>query len=261
MQLFLTVTLLLCSLMVTAQIDTIYYGEYREKVKKENAVVFGVFKQTTDGTFNEARFNMDGSPTGKYHYLADMETLDGPCTLYYRNGKTEAEYSYILGKMYGPFKKYYNNGQLWLQCNYENGRLVGELKSYYENGKLKRQALYANDELGRGAKYDTNGKEIPFTPFMKPPEAPYDVSQFLGSKIHYPNKARYFNIEGRVEISFLVDKKGFIIRPAIRKSANRWLDKEAYRVVTKMPPWQPGMEDDEPAEVPFTLPVIFRLEN
>ena len=67
------------------------------------------------------------------------------------------------------------------------------------------------------------------------------------------------NIQGRVLVTFIVNKDGAIVEPEVVKSVNPSLDKEALRVISTMPNWKPGSQRGKPVRVKYTVPVNFRL--
>ncbi len=83
---------------------------------------------------------------------------------------------------------------------------------------------------------------------------------WLNKNIKYPSAAQENGIQGRVLVSFVVNKDGTIVEPRIVRSVDPSLDKEAQRVVTAMPRWKPGKQRGKPVRVKFTLPVTFRLQ-
>lgn len=84
--------------------------------------------------------------------------------------------------------------------------------------------------------------------------------QYLAKHINYPTYAQEVGIQGRVIVQFVVDKDGTITDPVVVKSVDPSLDKEAIRVITSMPKWNPGMQRNKPVRVKYTLPVTFRLQ-
>lgn len=42
-------------------------------------------------------------------------------------------------------------------------------------------------------------------------------------------------------------------------SANKYLDKEALRVLSNMPKWKPGKQKGVPVRVKYTVPINFKL--
>ena len=84
--------------------------------------------------------------------------------------------------------------------------------------------------------------------------------EFMRTTIQYPAQARKDTIQGRVLVSFIVNKDGSIVKPEIVKSAHPLLDEEALRMVNEMPAWKPGEQNGVPVRVKYTIPVNFRLQ-
>ena len=152
-----------------------------------------------------------------------------------------------------------------------------ELKSQDEimNSKVAVGALnvVGNDENGEVLK----AKEVIATEPVKPKEEEnkvFDVveqmpsypggmsalMQYLSSNIKYPVIAEENGIQGRVICTFVVERDGSITDVRIAKSVDPSLDKEAMRVVSKMPRWIPGKQNGSAVRVKYTLPVTFRLQ-
>ncbi len=85
--------------------------------------------------------------------------------------------------------------------------------------------------------------------------------EFVQQQIQYPEKAVEDSIEGRVFVSFIINKKGKLVNPEIVRSADPLLDKEALRVIGSSPSWTPGMMQGKPVNVKLTIPVIFKLKQ
>lgn len=107
--------------------------------------------------------------------------------------------------------------------------------------------------------------EIDDTPFMvveDMPEFPGGTAallEYLKKNIKYPAICRENNIQGRVLVSFIVNKDGSIVDAEVVKNVNPSLDKEALRVISGMPKWKPGSQRGKPVRVKYTVPVNFRL--
>lgn len=87
------------------------------------------------------------------------------------------------------------------------------------------------------------------------------LMQWLGTNIRYPEAAQQNNVQGRVVVNFVVEKDGSISQVQVVKGVDKDLDKEAVRVVSKMPKWSPGKKDGVPVRTYFSLPVAFRLTS
>ncbi|MBQ0023015.1 MAG: energy transducer TonB [Prevotellaceae bacterium] len=83
---------------------------------------------------------------------------------------------------------------------------------------------------------------------------------YLTKNLKYPASAQENGIQGRVLVQFVVNKDGSIVDPKVLRSVDPALDKEAMRVVSAMPKWQPGKQRGKTVRVKFTLPVTFRLQ-
>lgn len=86
--------------------------------------------------------------------------------------------------------------------------------------------------------------------------------KYLKDNIVYPKYARENRIEGRVVISFIIGKDGYISLPEVVRSVSPDLDDEAVRVVSMMTnKWTPGYINGEPVNVRYSIPINFRLSR
>ena len=91
------------------------------------------------------------------------------------------------------------------------------------------------------------------------PEGQDGVFGYISKNIHYPVVAEENGIQGRVLVSFIIEKDGSLTDFVIEKSVDPSLDKEAIRLVRSMPKWNPGKKDGQSVNVKYTLPITFRL--
>ena len=84
--------------------------------------------------------------------------------------------------------------------------------------------------------------------------------QWLSSNIKYPVVAEENGVQGRVIVTFVVERDGSITDVKVVKSVDPSLDKEAVRVTKAMPKWIPGKQNGSAVRVKYTLPVTFRLQ-
>lgn len=77
----------------------------------------------------------------------------------------------------------------------------------------------------------------------------------------YIKKQRLLHKEARgngdVTVSFRVDAKGSIHNAQITQSADSILDATAFKIVTGMPRWTPGLTNGQPADKPAKVTVHF----
>lgn len=87
------------------------------------------------------------------------------------------------------------------------------------------------------------------------------LMKWLSNNIRYPEAAQQNDVQGRVIVKFIVEKDGSVSQAQIVKGVDKDLDKEALRVVNKMPKWQAGKNNGVAVRSYFTLPVNFRLQQ
>ena len=85
------------------------------------------------------------------------------------------------------------------------------------------------------------------------------LMKWLQDNMKYPKEAQDAKQQGRVIVSFVVEKDGSITNVRVVKSVAPALDEEAIRVVKAMPKWNPGMQNGEPVRVNYTVPISFQL--
>ena len=76
---------------------------------------------------------------------------------------------------------------------------------------------------------------------------------YIAKNIRYPET----EVQGKVYVSFVIDRKGKVRDAIVFKGVGKELDAEALRVVRAMPLWKPGMQDGAPVNVKMTLPIVF----
>ena len=81
--------------------------------------------------------------------------------------------------------------------------------------------------------------------------------EFIADNLRWPDDDAC--IQGRVVVSFIVEKDGSLTDIKVEKSIDPLFDKEAVRVVKTMPKWEPGMWNGKPARVKYCIPIRFRL--
>ena len=85
------------------------------------------------------------------------------------------------------------------------------------------------------------------------------MMKYLAANIKYPASAVKAKKQGRVIVSFVIQKDGSVTNARIVRSVDPELDAEALRIVKAMPNWTPGTQDGKPVNVNYTIPVVFSL--
>ena len=86
------------------------------------------------------------------------------------------------------------------------------------------------------------------------------LMSYLSSNVKYPVVAQENGVQGRVIVSFVVERDGSISDVKVARSVDPSLDREAQRVVKSMPRWTPGKQNGQTVRVKYTVPVVFRLQ-
>ena len=84
---------------------------------------------------------------------------------------------------------------------------------------------------------------------------------YIARNIKYPETAKKEKIEGRVFVTFVIEKDGQVSSAKILRDIGGGCGEEAIRVVKSMPKWKPGTQRGNPVRVQFNLPVSFELER
>ena len=82
--------------------------------------------------------------------------------------------------------------------------------------------------------------------------------KWIEEHIRYPEDSCVNMPQGRVDVSFIVEKDGSIDSISVRRSPDPMLSEEAIRVVSEMPKWVPARRIGKTIRSRFFLPVIFR---
>jgi protein TonB len=78
--------------------------------------------------------------------------------------------------------------------------------------------------------------------------------------VTYPDRAVNGNIQGRVQVLFIVDKEGDVIDPYIWKSVEYSLDDETMRVIRESGQWEPVFQNGRHVKSYKLQPLNFKLE-
>jgi periplasmic protein TonB len=87
-----------------------------------------------------------------------------------------------------------------------------------------------------------------------------ELQRYLVSNIKFPQFALESSIQGRVFVTFVVERDGSITDVKCIKDIGGGCGKEAERVVRTMPKWVIGEQNGSPVRVKFTIPVSFTLK-
>ena len=86
------------------------------------------------------------------------------------------------------------------------------------------------------------------------------LRKFIANSVKYPEIAVENGIQGKVYVSFVVCKDGYVANAKIARGVEPSLDKEALRVVSSLPRWKPGVQRGQAVNVQYTVPINFVLQ-
>ena len=92
------------------------------------------------------------------------------------------------------------------------------------------------------------------------PGGPSALMEYLHDHVKYPVVAQENGVQGRVIVSFVVERDGSITDVRVVRSVDPSLDREAARVVSSMPRWTPGKQNGSAVRVKYNVPVMFKLQ-
>ena len=129
-----------------------------------------------------------------------------------------------------------------------------------DNEEYPTRIIGANSTIDLGfAKPDNVFDEVDEMPQF--PGGMAGLMQYLSTNVRYPEDAKESGAQGRVIVSFIVEKDGSISYARVTKPTYSSLDDEALRVVSNMPKWTPGKQNGEAVRVKYSIPVSFRLNS
>lgn len=139
--------------------------------------------------------------------------------------------------------------------NIEGGESTGINSTGITNG------IPGNGFEGTGTEVSGSNEPVLHAEIM--PEFPGGMaawSKFLNKNLIYPSMARENGVQGRVTVSFVVEKNGQISALKVLSGIGAGCDEEAMRVIKKSPLWKPGFQNGKAVRVAYVIPIVFRLD-
>ena len=86
------------------------------------------------------------------------------------------------------------------------------------------------------------------------------LMQWIRENMYYPIIAQENRIQGRVDCSLVVNADGSVADVVVDRGVDPSIDKEAVRVLRKLPDFTPGMQKGKPVRVKYSVQVSFKLQ-
>jgi TonB family protein len=200
-------------------------------------------------------------PNGKLYYSSSYDTAKKQLLVNEvrdSTGAVQAENGNgTWVRYYGGYKHLLDQGPI------HNGLRDGEWKGRV-NDTANYVCTYSNGVSVSGVSRTRSGKEFHFTKDEIQPEYPGGLNAFyklLGSTVHYPKQAKREGIQGKVFLSFVVEKNGSLSDMHVVRGIGYGCDEEAMRALKTSPPWSPGYQYGIPVRVQYNIPISFTLQG
>lgn len=162
----------------------------------------------------------------------------------YENGQTEWEGNYVSGEKNGVWKKYNKEAILRHREEWKAGNAKGyTFLNEVEKAEYGVDSLYYR-EIEKSAEFKGG-----LTGFYR----------YISNNLKYPKKAKRWGVEGKIIVSFIVDKDGSIENVTILRGIGAGCDEETIDTVERSPKWMPGQQRGLNVRQKVALPVIFKL--
>lgn len=233
--------------------------EYQKAISDLNSAI-KIDKKFIEVYFDKAQLmikmrNLDGAI---YTYTNLIEILPNDPIPYYNRGLIK-----------------YRNGDKKGAC--EDAALSKSKNGFYTDIDiiLKELIEYSCDEKQKKILLaDDKDMDVPFATVEKVPLYPgcekvpksekrkcfqEQIQKHIARNFRYPEEAQYDGIQGRVFVQFTIGKNGSIIGIKTR-GPHPLLEDEARRIISLLPRVSPGESGGEKVNVPFSIPIIFKLQ-
>jgi TonB family protein len=85
-----------------------------------------------------------------------------------------------------------------------------------------------------------------------------NMQKHIQTHFKYPKEAQKLGLQGKVNVIFIVGVDGKI-KDIRKRGPHEILEEETQRIIEELPQMQPGKSNGVPVEVPFSIPITFKL--
>jgi len=86
-------------------------------------------------------------------------------------------------------------------------------------------------------------------------------SKYMERNLRYPYQAQEDGIQGKVFVSFVVERDGSVTDVKVLRGLGYGCDEEAIKVIKKSPLWKPGKNKGVPVRVRYNMAINFQISN
>lgn len=223
--------LALCSFTAYCQQVTKYYDNNRNEVPADKAVYYTTFIKDGNVYQGTTYWKDNNAVKGKATYAdTTLSSPDGTQVTYDRKGNLEDSIVYEEGAIDFSYH-YYPNGQVAVHSHMPFGKKEPEIEYFDENGKRIKDMI-----ISREAEF--KGGEDAWQAYLKK-----STDKDLAGR-----KDKNGVVPG-VEIEFTIDEQGQVTNPKITRSSGfKNVDKDALRVISDSPKWNPAVSYNQPVK-------------
>lgn len=240
--------------------DGKFYSYHRNGKIKEDAYYYkgnkvGVWKiYNEDGMLiDSTRYKSNGMP------VKESFSWDGQGNVI-SHGIYDAD-----GSGAGYYTHYYSDRKVRCTGKMAEGNVKDSVwVYYYKSGGVCAKVYFENDSATSWEYYTSKG-EVQTTnidSIYTMPEPGYNLYAFLGKNTRMPSEAMENGISGMfvVLVRFVIEEDGTIANAEIVKGVDKYFNREALKVVNKMPKWKrPGVMYNQRVKAYYKLPLTFKI--
>jgi TonB family protein len=200
-------------------------------------------------------------PNGKLYYSSSYDTAKKQLLVYEvrdSTGKVSAENGNGTWVRYGgEFQEVLDQGPIL------DGLKEGEWRGRV-NDTVTYVCTYSKGISISGVSHTKSGRDFHFTKDEVEPAYPGGLNDFyklLARNVHYPKLAKRNNIQGKVFLSFVIEKDGSLIDARVVRGIGYGCDEEAVNALKTSPSWTPGYQYGIPVRVQYSIPLTFALKQ
>lgn len=86
-------------------------------------------------------------------------------------------------------------------------------------------------------------------------------SKFIQKNLRYPYMAQEIGLQGKVFVSFVIEKDGSVSDVSLVKGIGGGCDEEALRVIKKSPKWKAGKQNKTAVRVRYNMPINYTISQ
>jgi TonB family protein len=239
--------------------DTTWYGAISDNSPQRISSI----ATKTDSGWRMVNYYGSGKISTLSLFADDSCTIPTGDRVYYTpSGKVSRRVHFEDGKASGSDTYYYDNGRTLAAGTNRDGAPDGEWSAFYRSGRVAAKAFFAGGKQTSAVAYDEGGTARTsgdvFFQESAYPGGTAALYEYLDKNIQYPASAFVYNVQGVVVLQFRVSKEGNTQDLEIIQPVDPALDKEAYRVVSGMRPWEPARIGGIPVDTFKRLPIPFK---